>query len=124
MNRGQEVTAKLENLKKAVNELTPLLSAERVEFEMIRGDIESLELVKKRLMQERQTIEESNRSASQTSEKIVETANEKANEILVAARERNVESMQLLEKVKEFVKGMDKKQYKELEAKAMANVGN
>jgi len=124
MNRGQEITAKLQNLEKAIRELNPLLSSERVQFEMIRGDIEAMDLQKKKLLQENQTIEEANCRATETGEKILATYTEKADELHKAAQERNVESMQLLEKVKEFVKGQDKKMYRELADKVGASGSN
>src|SRR5258708_7529181 len=98
MNRGQEITQKLQNLKKATDELLPLFGAERVSFELIRGDIEAMEEQKKKLLDERNLIDESNKQAIATGEKIVATFQEKADELVKAAHDRNVESMQLLDK--------------------------
>lgn len=114
MTRGQEVVSKLMELQKVISDLNPLLSSERVSLEMVRGDIEALEMKKKKLLEENTAIEASNSMSKETGKRILATYKEKAEELHSAANERNITSMQMLESVKQFVEDVDKKRYKEL----------
>ena len=118
MIRTTEITKLLEQAKPVLARLNDLLKQERISYELIRGDLESAELKKNKLLDENNMIRKDNDEKIKEANGIVENANTKAAEILKSSRDLNVQSLKLLDSVKVFCKAMDRKHSKELGDKA------
>lgn len=115
-----EVNKLFKELGEVATKVYKLLGQEEFSYELIRGDLEAVRLRKQKLVEELNMVESQVKLNQETAEKIISTANEKAQEIIDAAHAKNTEAFRLLEEVKKFCAGVDRKRQVELKDRILA----
>jgi hypothetical protein len=115
--RADDITKLLFGLVDPIQKLNVLLQQDRVSYELVRGDMESLLAKKAKAMEELRSIEKDNERARALADSILEVAKEQAAKIMSAANERQAEALRMVEDAKEYAKGIDKAYHENLMAK-------
>lgn len=108
-DRYMELEKKFEDLRKLIGSLLSLMAPETMFINRYRAELEMMTKKREILFNENKEIENDIELKKQMSKKIIETANEKADEILNAAHSRNAQSIKKLDEVKSFAEEVNLK---------------
>lgn len=115
--KADEITLLLNELQPTIEKINSFLMQDRVSYELILGDLNSLQAKIKAEMEKYQLIQNQIAAASKQSDQILDAAKSQAAGIIAAAHKDRMEGLALLEGVKDFCKGMDRKHWAELKEK-------
>lgn len=115
--KSEEITLLLTELQKPIEKLNTFLMQDRVSYELLIADLNSIRAKIEQEMKTYKMIQEQNASAGKIADQVTEAAKSQATGIIEAARKERMEGLQMLEAVKEFCKGIDRKHWAELKDK-------
>lgn len=115
--KSEEITKLLQNIQKPIEDLNAFLLQDRVSYEMILGDLESIRAKIQKEMERYKLIQEQNIQATKQAEQIILSAKTQAEGIFQVVNKERMEVMALLDSVKDFCKGIDRKRMAELRDK-------
>lgn len=116
--RGDDITKLLYDLVAPIQKLNLLLQQDRVSYELVRGDIESLLYKKKQGLEELEAIKQENERCRQLGAAILDAAKEQAAQIMVEVNRKRVEAEKLMKDAETHVKAADKKVHEQRMATA------
>src|SRR3990167_1775360 len=119
MFKDEEITVNeiLKQMQPLVEKLNAYLRSDNITYQTIKWDVGALESKRTAARKELEMIETQKKIQADKSNSIIAMANEEAKKILQSAGEKNVKAQSLLEDVRSFVSGIDKKKYQELKEK-------
>lgn len=111
---AQDITVLLQKLVEPIQKLNVLLQQDRISYNMIEGEVESLRMKKEKALEEFRQLQTANAQLRITGDGILSVARKQAEEVMGTAKAKNTESLALLEEVRDYVKGLDKKRWNDL----------
>jgi hypothetical protein len=111
-DRYNQLNKLLLGLRETCNQLLEKMGPEVSLVNMILAEVEAATEKKKKLFEELRIIENDIELKKQIIIKIEETAHEKATEIIAAANQRNVQSIRILDQVKDLANEADLRERK------------
>jgi hypothetical protein len=112
--RADDITKLLLGMVDPIQKLNMLLQQDRVSYELVRGDMESLKAKKEKALEELAFIEKENEKARALAASIVEVAKEQAAKVLEASNDKRLEALKMVEDAKEYAKKIDKAHHEKI----------
>lgn len=107
--RAEDITKWLLELVPIVEKLNMALLQDRVSYEMIRGDVQSLLAQKMKVFEEMGAIKEEIAQSKTQAKRIIETAEEAARGIVSDAKSIRADALKIRQEADEYMKKMDRK---------------
>ena len=120
VSRPGQITDMIKDVSVRLGKLYDVMGQERVSYELIRGDIEAWKGKLNTIKSEHSQWEQQIKLKQEMADKIIEVAKEEAKKFIDASHERNGISLRLLEEVKAFCSGVDKRRLNEIKEKVLA----
>ena len=116
-SRSQSIVKIVKEVQEPLKRLASLLLIEDTALLIAQGDVESAEERKKILLDELSALEQKKQDLKAEAASILVAARNQAKEIFDAENLKRAEHTRILDEVKEFCRGIDKKRYMELKMK-------
>lgn len=107
--RYTELHSLFADLKETATKIIERMGPERMYYNTVLAELEMCVEKRTRVLEEIRSLEGDIEIKKQMAQKIIDMANEKATELLDAAKANNVKSIRLLDEVHKFVKDADLK---------------